>query len=118
MVAVLALFAAPAQAEMSVATFITKADALEAKGILAIGSSDIGLLKAEIKTAGTAYRTDLAANRAGGKAPHSCPPPQGKAKIGSDELLAHMRTYPAQQRVQVSVKSAFYAMMKKRYPCR
>ena len=35
------LVAVPASAEMSVATFLAKADALKAKSMLAMGSSDI-----------------------------------------------------------------------------
>lgn len=111
------LIATPASAEMSIATFIAKADALKAKGMLAMMSSDVGLLRGEMKTVTTAYRADLQASRTAGKTPHSCPPPQGKAQLGSDELLAHLRSYPAPQRPQISVKTAFYAMMKKRYPC-
>jgi len=42
--------------EMSVATFLAKADALKAKGILAVGSSEIGLLQAEAKASGANYR--------------------------------------------------------------
>ncbi|MFN4096453.1 MAG: hypothetical protein ACK4GG_06775 [Sphingomonas sp.] len=102
---------------MSVAEFLAKANALKAKGFLAIGSPDIKLLKGEMEGVANAYRADIVSARQAGRTPHSCPPPKGKANIGSKELLAEFETIPAAQR-GMSVKSAFYAMMKKRYPCR
>lgn len=108
----------PASAQaMTVAEFLAKANALKAKGFLAMGSPDIKLLRTEVERASDAYRSDLASAKAAGRAPHSCPPPKGKAKIGSKELLAEFETIPAAQR-GMSVKSAFYAMMKKRFPCK
>lgn len=102
---------------MSVAEFLAKANALKAKGFLAMGSPDIKLLRTEVERASDAYRSDLATAKAAGRAPHSCPPPKGKARIGSKELIAEFEAIPAAQR-GISVKSAFYAMMKKRYPCK
>lgn len=99
---------------MSVADFLGKADALKAKGMRAMFSSDIGLLKAEVQNAATAYRADVAA----GKPPKSCPPPKGSAKMSSDELMANFRTIPAAQQKTTAVREAFYAMMTKRFPCR
>lgn len=108
----------PASAQaMSVAEFLAKANALKAKGFLALGSSDIKLLRTEVERASDAYRSDLATAKASGRAPHSCPPPKGQAKIGSNELLAEFEKIPTAQR-GMSVKSAFYAMMKRRYPCK
>ncbi|MDK2767722.1 hypothetical protein [Sphingomonas sp.] len=108
----------PASAQaMSVAEFLAKANALKAKGFLAIGSSDIKLLRTEVERASDAYRSDLASAKAAGRAPHSCPPPKGKAKIGSNELMAEFEAIPAAKR-NMSVKTAFYAMMKKRFPCK
>lgn len=108
----------PASAQaMSVAEFLAKANALKAKGFLALGSSDIKLLRTEVERASDAYRSDLASAKAAGRAPHSCPPPKGQAKIGSNELLAEFEKIPTAQR-GISVKSAFYAMMKRRFPCK
>lgn len=110
------LLPASAQA-MSVAEFLAKANALKAKGFLAMGSPDIKLLRTEVERASDTYRSDLATAKAAGRAPHSCPPPKGKARIGSKELIAEFEAIPAAQR-GISVKSAFYAMMKKRFPCK
>ncbi len=109
--------AAPASAEMSVATFLAKADALQAKGIMAIGSPDIKLLQTEMQTVGANYRAELEAARAARKPLHSCPPPKGQGRVGSDEMMAHFRAYPAARRPSVSVKTAFYDLMKRKYPC-
>ncbi len=107
--------ASPALAEMSVATFLAKADALKAKGVMAMMSSDIGLLQAEVKGAMTQYRADLAAAKTAGRPSHSCPPE--KAAINSDVLIAHFQTVPIPQRPKTSVKTSVYGLMKKRYPC-
>lgn len=112
-----ALLPAAAQA-MTVATFLSKADTLKSRGLLAIGSPDIKLLQDEMKQVSTAYRDRLVADRTAGRPPHSCPPPKGKAKLNSDELLAYLRTIPAAQRETMSMQTAFFALMAQRYPCR
>ncbi len=99
---------------MTVAEFLGKAEALQARGFTAMFSSDIGLLKTEIKNASVAYRADIAA----GRPPQSCPPPLGTVKTSSDELLAAFRTVPAADRTRLSVRAAFANYMAKRFPCR
>ncbi len=111
--AALALFMPVAVNAMSVAEFLGKADALQAKGMMAMFSSDIGALKAEIMSAGNAYRADPAS-----KPPRSCPPPKGTVKTSSDELLASFRTVPVQLRTSTSVRVAFANYMVKRFPCK
>lgn len=115
--ALVALTPTLAQA-MSVAEFLSKADALKAKGLLAIGSPDIALLRDEVKTASDTYRAKLAAEVTAGRKPGSCPPPKGTAKVTGDELIAEFRTIPAAKRTQLSVNTAFAAYMTKRYPCK
>jgi hypothetical protein len=107
--------AASAPGDMKISTFLAKADALKAKGIMAMASSDIGLLKTEGKAAGESYRARIKSDKAKGVPPHSCPP--AKSSISSDDLLNHFRSYPAAQRQQISVRTGFADMMKKRYPC-
>ncbi len=106
------LLAAPG--DMSVAAFLGKADALKAKGPMALFSSDIGVLKSEGQAAGEAYRARLQKERAAGK-PSSCPP-KG-TKVNSDKLLDHLRTYPAPTRPKVSMKQAMADYFIKTYPC-
>lgn len=112
------LAASPALAaagEMSVATFLAKADALKAKGAMALFSSDMKVLQQEGQAAGMAYKAQLAAERAQGR-PSSCPPKE--TKISSDQVLAHLRTYPAAQRPAVTMRTAIGDMFKKTWPCR
>jgi hypothetical protein len=112
------LVAAPVAAapgDMSVSTFLAKADALKTKGILALGSSDIKLLQSEGKAAGAAYRERIKKDLAQKRTPHSCPP--AKANVKSDDFIAHLRTYPAAARPSISVAAAMADFMKKRYPC-
>jgi hypothetical protein len=109
-----ALLSPVAAQAMTVAEFLGKADALQARGFTAMFSSDIGLLKAEIKSASTAYRADVDA----GRPPRSCPPAIGTVKTSSDELLAAFRTVPPAERTRLSVRAAFANYMVKRFPCK
>lgn len=114
--AALCIVALPAEA-MSVAQFLAKAKALQAKGIFAMGSPDIQLLKDEMQGVANAYRSDILAARTAGRKPHSCPPPKGQAKMNSKDLLAELERIPPAQR-GMSMKTAFYGIMKRRYPCK
>ncbi|MFM5930790.1 MAG: hypothetical protein ACKOPQ_07770 [Novosphingobium sp.] len=108
----------PAQAapgDMSVATFLGKAEALKAKGMAAMFSSDVKLLMSEGKAAAAVYRTRLEAERKAGR-PSSCPP--AKAAVGSDELLTHLKSYPAATRPGVPMHRAFADFFARKYPCR
>ncbi len=117
-VAISLAFAAPlaaAPGDMNVATFLAKADALKAKGAMALFSADYRLLKSEGEAAGQAYRARLNAERAAGK-PSSCPP--SGVKVNSDKLIAHLRTYPEPVRPRVSMKQAIGDFFARTYPCR
>ncbi len=108
--------AASAPGDMKISTFLQKADALKAKGILALASSDIKILKAEGQAAGESYRARIKSDKMKNLPPHSCPPVKGS--LNSDELLAHFRIYTVAQRQQMSVRTGFAEMMKNRYPCK
>lgn len=108
--------ALPAQA-MSVAEFLAKARALQARGFFAMGSPDIKLLTDEVNGIRTAYRADLARAAAAHRPPHSCPPPVGQSKMSSADFIAELERIPAAQR-GISMRTAFYAIMKRHYPCR
>ncbi|OYY71875.1 MAG: hypothetical protein B7Y47_06160 [Sphingomonas sp. 28-63-12] len=109
----------PAMAQaMTVADFLAKTEALKAKGILAMGSPDITVLRNEIKGAGTAYRAKIDADVAAGRKPGSCPPPKGTANVTSDDIIAEFSRIPVAQRSKTSVETAFAAFMTKRYPCK
>jgi hypothetical protein len=101
---------------MPVSTFLSKANALKKKGPLALFSSDIKVLKAEVTNSAKAYGKDIGAARKAGKPMDSCPPAGTKVSINPNELLGYLNSIPPAQR-NMSFKAAFYGMMKKRYPC-
>ena len=107
------VWAAPG--DMSVATFLGKADALLAKGPLALFSGEVGVLRKEATAAGIAYTDRLNAERAKGQ-PSSCPP-KGR-KPDQDMWLAHLRSYPAALRQSTTVRKAMADLYQKAWPCR
>jgi hypothetical protein len=104
-----------AHAEMSVSNFLAKADALKAKGMMAMLSSDVGLLKTEMQTAVQSFKADEALAKKAGNPPTACVPP--KTKLDSEEIMGYFRTIPATQTPRISVKTGLAAMLRKRYPC-
>ena len=113
-VAAIVLVAMPVNAHaMSVREFLAKVSGLKAKGILAIGSPDIALLKTEMSGVSAAFKADLEASRKAGK-PIACPPTGGK--MSQSELMSAFEAIPPAQR-GMSVKAAFYGIVRKRYPC-
>jgi hypothetical protein len=116
LIAALPATALQAQA-MPVSTFLTKASALKSKGPLALLSGDFKLLKAEVNNSAQAYAKDVQSARKAGKLTHSCPPAGTSLSMNSDELLGHFNAIPPAQR-SMSVKAAFYDLMKKKFPCR
>lgn len=74
----------PAQA-MTVAQFLEKADSVKARGVLALMSTDAGLLKSEMQQVMTAYRADVAAARKAGK-----PPPAARLRQDNPTCRAMM----------------------------
>lgn len=105
---------APAAA-MDVATFLAKADALERQGVMALLSSDYGLLKAEVQGAADRLRAERAAAVKARRRPPFCPP----ADVGIDprELLGHFRAIPAAQRRRTEVQTALRSLIVRKYPC-
>jgi hypothetical protein len=107
------LTGAAAQA-MPVAEFLSRADALQKKGPLALLSGDVKRLKNEVTASGRQLRQEQKAAQAAGRKPATCIP--DKASVNSNELLTHFRAIPSAQR-GVSVKAAFASLMRKKYPC-
>ena len=113
-VALSVLIGAPAMA-MPATTFLAKADALMAKGPLALFSSDVGLLKQEATQAGTQLKAERLALLAQHRPTAYCPP--AKSGIGSDELLASLRRIPAPELARMQFKDAFRHILTQKYPC-
>ena len=106
---------AAATGDMTVATFLGKYEALKKKGLFALGSSDVGVLKAEGQAAGEAYTARLRADRAAGRPPHSCVPSGGR--LSQSEFISGVQRYPSASRSQVTLKMAVADLMRKKYPC-
>lgn len=115
--AVALLIAPVAQAapgDMTVATFLAKANALKARGPLALFSSDFKLLQKEGQAGGMAYRAQLQEERKAGK-PSSCPPTP--SKIDSEQVMAQMNSYPDAMRGRITVRQAMADLFRKKFPC-
>ena len=111
-------FSVPALAapsDMSVAIFLGKAEALRAKGVSAMLSSDIGLVKAAATSAGQDYRARLVNERAAGH-PSSCP--AARTKMDSKQLISHLKTYPVSARPQISMRQAMSDYFIRNWPCK
>ncbi len=101
---------------MPVSTFLAKADALKAKGAFALMSSDVGVLKSEVKAAALAYRTERKAREAAGQKPEICPP-AGGGGIDTDEMTASFRAIPVALRPTTTVKQAWIGFIRRKHPC-
>jgi hypothetical protein len=110
----LALAPLTAAAAMPVSTFLAKAEALQKKGPMALFSSDIGVLKKEMKTSGAQIKAERTAAMKAGRKPDFCPP--AKASMTSDELLNHLRAIPAAQR-GMPFKAAYKSFLVRKFPC-
>jgi hypothetical protein len=108
--------AVPALAEMTVDTFLLRADRARAFGPRAFMSPDYIALKSELQRVARRYTAEVKASRAAGKVPHSCLPPN--PDLTPEHLVVHMRTIAPRQRPTTTVRTAVYSLLKKRYPCR
>lgn len=114
-----ALLALPVTANaMSLAEFLAKADALKAKGMLAMMSPDLPVVRNEMKAASDSWRAAVDAARAKGRTDMGCPPPKGQAKVTSDMLMADFAAIAPARRAKMTVRDAFTEVMKRRYPCK
>lgn len=99
----------------SVADFLARARLVTARGEAAAQSPEYAAIRAEVAEITRAYRADLVRQQKTGVPPHSCPPP--RSGLTSSSLMAELNLVPPEKRRETKVKSVFYAMMKKRYPC-
>ncbi|RJF93934.1 hypothetical protein [Sphingomonas cavernae] len=99
----------------SVADFLARAQAVRKLGDAAAASPEFAAIKAEVAAITRAYRADLARQKAAGQPAHSCPP--DRSGLTSSNLMADLNQVPVELRATTDVKSVYYAMMKKRYPC-
>lgn len=109
------LAAAPAGASMTLAEFLPKANALQAKGMGAIFSRDLRPVMNEMKRVGAEMKAESERRRAAGLPKRACPP-EG-TKLDSGQLLAMLNAIPPAER-GISVKEGMIRAMAKRFPCR
>ena len=109
------LCASSAALAMPATTFLAKAEALMAKGPLALFSSDVVLLKQEATQSATQLKAERLALLAQHRPTAYCPP--AKSGIGSDELLASLRRIPAPELARMQFKDAFRHILAQKYPC-
>ncbi len=119
-VLILILAAAPISAvvaqNMPLPQFLAKAAALEKKGALALFSSDMGLLKKEIRSSAGALRNERIAAQRAGRKPAYCPPAKPSA-LGVSDILGHFRSIPADRRARMTTRDAFRSLLVTKYPC-
>lgn len=101
---------------MNVADFLTRADKLEKRGMMALFSSDYKALKAEVQIASGQLRAERLAAVKAGRKPAYCPPE--KSALSPKELLDHLRAIPAAQRPRTEVKDGLRSFLVRKYPCR
>lgn len=111
-----ALFAAaPAASRMTLAEFLPKANALEAKGAMALFSRDLKPVMTEMKAVSAEMKAEAEQRRAAGLPKRACPP--AGTKLDSGQMLAMLNAIPPAER-GVSVKDGFLRAMAARFPCR
>ena len=113
--AVVAMLIPVAAQAMTVDQFLTRANALKAKGMMALLSPDVGVLKGEMADAVAALKADRAARKAAGKPPRVCAP-EG-TKLTQDEMLGGLAALSPAQRAG-SLKDGVSQVMMNRFPCR
>jgi hydrogenase maturation factor HypF (carbamoyltransferase family) len=111
---VLVGIAVPANAAMTVQTFLERANALRDQGPMALMSPDLPVLKAEAKAATTQLKADRAARAAAGKKPIACVP-EGES-IGIMDMLDGLSALPAADQKR-PLKDGYARVLAKRFPC-
>ncbi len=118
------LHAAPASA-MTAEEFLTRAQALKARGMMAIfQKKEIDALVGEIKLASEAYAVDRKKALPGVDPALGCPPPanskaakEPKNRMTSDQFLTRLAAIPKEERQRASMKTAYYEIIRARFPC-
>lgn len=100
----------------SVDEFLSDVDRLKAKGIGAVWAPERKELQRTVEAVSANYRARLAAQRAQGQTPDSCPPPKGKVGIGGKQFISELRSLQPQVR-RGEFSEAFALLMRRHYPC-
>jgi hypothetical protein len=114
--ALLAATISAAASAMPVQTFLTKADALKAKGPMALFSGDLQLLTNQIKADSASLRADNKTAEAAGRRKAYCTP-AGGVKLSNRDIMEAMQAVPPAQRATTDTKAAMRAYFARRFPC-
>ncbi len=107
--------AVPANAAMTVGTFLARANALRDQGtVMAMMSPDLPELKAEAKIAKNQLKAENAARVAAGKPPIACVP-EGES-IGIMDMLDGLERLPASYRKR-PLKDGYARVLAQTFPC-
>ena len=101
---------------MDVATYLGKVEALRAKGMAAMFSSDVQVLQSEVTTSSAALKRERLAALKAGRRPAYCPP--DPASLSQQEIFAALTAVPPARRARTQVKDALKAAFVRKYPCR
>ena len=112
--AALLALAAPANA-MDVATYLAKAQHLQALGMAAMFSGDYREMTAEGTAAVHALRQERLAAVAAHRRPAYCPPEHGSLTV--EEIIGAMNAVPPARRAHTQVKDALRGGFARKYPC-
>jgi len=96
---------------MTVQEFVTRGEALKAKGLLALFSGDFDVLGTEVRPAAKAWRVQVGTAR-----PPVCAPP--KVTLQPEDVLNLLKQVPPAERANIDVTTAFIREMNARYRCK
>ncbi|RST30088.1 hypothetical protein HMF7854_04050 [Sphingomonas ginkgonis] len=109
--------AAPAAAAwMPAVTFLQKADALRARGPLALLSRDLKLLQAEAENAGDQLHAEHVA-RVREHGPLEYCPPANRKLLAPRELIDGLHAISPAELGRLDIKQAMHAILVRNYPC-
>ena len=100
---------------MTVQEFLAKAAGLQARGPLAMLSSDYTLMQTEMRSSFASLREERLAARAAGRRQAYCP--AGPATLDMQEQLVAMTAVPVALRSRTQVREALRAALARKYPC-
>lgn len=101
---------------MNAEAFFKRAQALRAKGALALMSRDLRPMIKEAKSAGLKARATRLAAVAAGHTPRYCPP-KGSKRLGNQEFMDGMAEIPLAERLRIDLTEAMTRILVRKYPC-
>lgn len=108
------VLSAPADAAMTVGTFVNRANGLRDQGFAALLSPDFQVLKEEARQARSQLKAESAARVRAGKRPIACVP-EGET-IGIEEMIDELAALPASVQRR-PLKEGYARVLSKRFPC-